>query len=98
MVTAGPFDLQPLKRFAPVKAGRADLGGVQWVQRVKAVKSGAKVLAVADRLPVLVTGMYGKGTVIVWLGAPLGQPAKGITPYWESQRWLDFLKDIVKGQ
>ena len=96
--TAGPFDLQPLKKFVSVKGAKGvDLGVVRWLQNVKAVKSGAKVVLTAGGKPALVTGTYGKGRVVVWLGTPMGEPPAGTVPYWESPGWVKAMQALLGG-
>lgn len=91
---SGPFDITPLGGFHALKSKTAagDLGSVNWYQKPKAVKKSAVVHAEANGQPMLVSGNYGKGRVMVWLGTPMGKPSAKDVPYWNSPGWSDYLK------
>jgi hypothetical protein len=59
------------------------------------LKEGAEVLATAGGHPAIVRGTYGSGHVIVVMANPHGEPAKGVTPYWESPEWPRILASCL---
>jgi uncharacterized membrane protein len=93
--TAGSFDLERLTGFQAIEGGK-NFGSVEWIQRVKSVKLGAKVLLTVGGKPLLVEGPHGKGKVLVWLGTPMGEPPTGIEAYWKSENWKKFMKKIIE--
>ncbi|MCC6580687.1 MAG: hypothetical protein IT440_09610 [Phycisphaeraceae bacterium] len=90
----GFFDLHALPDFAPLEP-EGSLGSVQWIQSVKSVKPGAQVLLRVRDKPALVVGRYGQGHVAVWLGTPMGDPPRDVTPYWDSPRWVAYLAQML---
>lgn len=94
--TAGPFDIERLAGFQPVEGGKEKLGVVEWIQKPKTVKPGAKILMTASGKPLLVEGKFGKGKVLVWLGTPMGEPAEGTEPYWKNARWKSAMSETLK--
>lgn len=93
--TAGSFDLERLTGFKSIEGGE-NLGSVEWIQRVKSVKPGAKVLLTVWGKPLLVEGTHGKGKVLVWLGTPMGEPPAGTEAYWKSENWKKFMNTKIK--
>lgn len=90
-----PFwDLVSLPAFEPITG---NLGCVQWLQKPASLKPDARVLWTVGDRPLLVTGTFGKGKVIVWLGTPMGAPPAGITPYWDNPNWAPSLSKILAG-
>jgi hypothetical protein len=67
-------------------------GAIEWMNHIK-VKDGARVLLTAGAQPLLVSGMYGKGRVIVFAGSHSGEPK---TPYWSGQAWTDVMATAAK--
>jgi hypothetical protein len=92
----GFFDLVRLPQFVPVAGASYELGQVQWLQQPKLVRPGAQTLLTAAGYPLLVSGAYGQGQVVVWLGAPMGDPPAGVTPYWESRGWFREMRGVLK--
>jgi len=94
--TAGPFDLVRLAGFQPIEGAKGPFGAIEWIQKAKSVKPGAKVLMTVGGKPLLVEGTFGKGKVLVWLGTPLGEPANGTEPYWENPKWKSAMSETLK--
>ena len=94
--TAGAFDLERLSGFQPIEVGEGAVGFVEWIQRVKSVKPGAKILLTVGGKPLLVAGSYGKGKVLVWLGTPMGDPPAGTEPYWKNSNWKSFMTKTIQ--
>lgn len=61
------------------------------------VKPGAQVLLQVDGKPFLVTGEYGpnKARIVCILGAPLGNPGPGQTPFWKDKNWYLLLRNAI---
>jgi uncharacterized membrane protein len=61
------------------------------------VKPGAQVLMQVDGKPFMVAGEYGpnKARIVCILGAPLGNPQKGQTPFWQDKGWYLILRNAI---
>ena len=61
------------------------------------VKPGAQVLMQVDGKPFMVAGEYGpnKARIVCILGAPLGNPQKGQTAFWEEKDWYLILRNAI---
>jgi len=95
----GFFDLVRLPEFTPVTGstgGKSALGAVEWIQVPAGVKKGSSLLMSAGKNPLLVSGNYGRGQVMVWLGTPMGKPAPGVVPYWESPAWSEAMRSALQ--
>lgn len=60
-------------------------------------KPGAKVLMQVDGQPFMVAGEYGpnKARIVCILGAPMGSPAAGQTPFWQEDDWCLMLRNAI---
>jgi Putative glutamine amidotransferase len=90
-----PWDLLDLKE--PVKISN-NLEGKPVVKYLHPLKltAGAKVLASAGNHPFIVSGKYGKGKVIVCLGMPCGKFPAGEVPFWQWDKWPEFISNFTK--
>jgi hypothetical protein len=95
----GPWEIkparQPLRLHSPEPSLKDFFGGpeqhsVFFYHQVQP-KVGARVLAYADDLPILIEKAYQEGSVIVFAAAPLGQSTEGHPGYWEWSRWPEFI-------
>lgn len=95
-----PFDLRPgagdrvYDKGIPFALPGNDAPQVWWLHKVKC-KAGSQILMKAGKDPLLVKGKYGKGTVLAFLGSPLGNPKKTDRPFWESGVYLNWMKQIL---
>jgi hypothetical protein len=99
VTVGGFFDIKRLSEFTSITGAdgqKASLGAVQWVQIPSGVKKDARVLMSADNKPLLVSGTYGEGRVMVWLGTPMGKPGPGVVPYWESPAWSEAMRSALQ--
>jgi len=104
-VTLQPFDLKwekegvTFKKVSdnPMTAGLdfKDKPMVYWIHQVEPVEK-SKVLLKAGKYPLLITGTYGKGTVIVFTGTPMGIPNKGDLPFWKWSGWPTLIQQIER--
>jgi len=60
-------------------------------------KPGTKVLLQTGGQPFMVTGEYGpnKARIVCILGAALGSPAHGQTPFWQDAQWTLMLRNAI---
>ena len=104
-VSGKPFDLQPaagkekfdlgtLIKGTGISAGKEP--AVYWYHRGMQLKKGAEVLWKTGSEPLLVKAPSGKGMVLCFTGAPLGDPKDGKTPYWDSPEYIKAMRQIVE--
>lgn len=95
-----PFDLRPAAGDRIYdKAVTFSLPGdnapqLWWLHKVQC-KPGSEVLLKAGNDPLVVKGKYGKGTVLAFLGTPLGNPKASDRPWWDSVQYLEWMKQIL---
>ena len=97
-----PFDLRPAAGDRIYdKAVSFSLPGdkapqLWWLHKVQC-KPGSEVLLKAGNDPLVVKGKYGKGTVLAFLGTPLGNPKATDRPWWDSAQYLEWMKQVLGG-
>ena len=104
-VTLTAHDLRFVGANAPVAlqpssdlARRADWSAhpvILW-QHALQPKAGATVHVKAGDAPVIISGVYDRGAVMVMGAAPLGEAPKGSTAYWEWPGWKGLLVGLVR--
>ena len=100
----GPFEVRPTDRERNVlqAATGSDLGAlpwkdgprVYWLHRV-IPRPEATVLAHVGDLPVLIQGMRGRGTVVLYAGTVEGMSATGETAAWEWDGWPGLWQHVL---
>jgi len=99
-----PYDLQPVAGKNQFDKGRAITGKgidaakapcVYWLHQSAKIRPSAEILWKTENKPVLVKDSFGKGKVLCFLGSPLGDPQDGTTPYWESQEYVNAMREII---
>jgi uncharacterized membrane protein len=104
-VSLAPFDLKWEKKGAAFSrtgehalAEGIDLDArpkVYWIHNV-VPKEEAEIILRAGKHPLLVSGKYGKGSVTVFTGTPMGVPASGDTPFWKWSQWPKLMQRIAE--
>jgi hypothetical protein len=61
-------------------------------------REGATVRAWAGERPVLVDWKKGRGSVVVFLGAPMGERQDNEIPFWEAPEWPLMLGRALLGR
>lgn len=95
-----PFDLRPAAGDGVFDRGISfdqpkDKSPQVWWIHKNQCKPGSKILVKAGSDPLIVKGSYGKGTVIAFLGSPLGDPKKEDRPFWNSAEYITLMKRIL---
>ncbi|HEY3416894.1 MAG TPA: hypothetical protein VGM23_08430, partial [Armatimonadota bacterium] len=90
-VTLGP-DTLPFIKYTSL----ADTASCYFLHDVT-LKPGAKVLMQVDGKPFMVAGEYGpkNARIVCILGAPMGNPGKGQTAFWQDPGWYWILRNAV---
>ena len=95
-----PFDLRPaagdevFDRGISFDQPKNDPPQVWWIHKNQC-RPGSKILVKAGNDPLIVRGSYGKGTVIAFLGSPLGDPKTEDRPFWNSPEYIALMKQIL---
>lgn len=104
-VESRPFDLQPAAGKGKFDQGVAIKGTginpenapcVYWLHRFMKLSPSAEILWRAGGEPLLVKGTFGKGRILCFLGAPLGDPKDGKNPYWESLEYENAMRAVIE--
>jgi hypothetical protein len=61
------------------------------------LRSDATVDAYAGGQPVAARRASGLGQVVAFVGTVMGEPAPGVTPFWETNAWVELLQQLVLG-
>ena len=103
-VSGRAFDLQPVAGKGQFDKGVAIAGkGINslkapylyWMHHFAKINPSAEILWQVGQHPVLIKGAYQKGRILCFLGAPLGDPKDGSTPYWESEEYVSAMRKII---
>lgn len=97
-----PFDLRPaagdghFDEPLPMISsdGKKHAAEVLWLHKNQ-LRGQPAVMLRAGTLPLLVKSTYGKGKILCFLGAPMGNPKPHSHPYWESTEYIDLMKGII---
>jgi hypothetical protein len=95
-----PFDLRPAAGEGVFDQGISfdqpenQPPQIWWIHKNKC-KADSEILVKAGSDPLIVKGTYGKGTVIAFLGSPLGDPKKEDRPFWNSAEYIKLMKQIL---
>ena len=95
-----PFDLRPAAgdriydKAVSFSLPGKDTPQLWWLHKVQC-KPGSEILLKAGNDPLVVKGQYGKGTVLAFLGTPLGNPKASDRPWWDSVQYLEWMKQIL---
>ena len=95
-----PFDLRPaagdgiFDRGISFDQPKDKPPQVWWIHKNQC-RPGSKILVKAGSDPLIVKGTYGKGTVIAFLGSPLGDPKAEDRPFWNSAGYIALMKQIL---
>ena len=95
-----PFDLRPAAgdriydKAVSFSLPGKDTPQLWWLHKVQC-KPGSEILLNAGNDPLVVKGQYGKGTVLAFLGTPLGNPKTSDRPWWDSVQYLEWMKQIL---
>ncbi len=95
-----PFDLRPaagdgiFDRGISFDQPKKDPPQGWWIHKNQC-RPGSKILVKAGGDPLIVRGTYGKGTVIAFLGSPLGDPKTEDRPFWNSAGYIALMKQIL---
>lgn len=107
-VYSSSFDLKQRQGGVPVHVNKRhpatdgiDLGNdprVFWLHQcpLKEDKNVEVLLTAGEYDTLLVSRPYGKGRVLSFLGAPLGEPTQGQTPFWEWEGWVPLMRNTVE--
>ena len=102
---AGPYDLHPQKHGTRLAtAPGSPLANIAWGKQPPVAlwmhqlvpKPDAQVWLTAGKQAAIVTQQVGKGRVAAVLLTPLGEPAPGDTPYWESPAWVKTMSELMR--
>ena len=98
-------DVQPSEKPLPLKPGKSLAGSLPadlwkdpaclyWRHIVKP-KTGANVDLLAGNEPVLFSGGFGKGRVVVFTGTVLGEPVAHEQPFWQWNGWPQVMGRMI---
>jgi hypothetical protein len=85
-----------LPQFASAATSLSKNASCWWTHPVT-LKDGAKAVLLADGAPIMSAWEYGpnKARIVCIAAAPMGEPAKGETPFWKDPKWSLLLRDAI---